>query len=98
MAADVITLLEATNSWIDPNLKELAVMKQRQRGGGSIINKKNNNKNKKPDNIIKSQETVGDDKVGEWDNEFAIPNPRRVVLKRASHVSDASSSEDENEK
>jgi superfamily II DNA/RNA helicase len=88
MAKDVLALLEFSNAWIDPNLLELV-----GRNDGPLKKKQRR----------QQQQTAADENLGdgldanegdEWDDgQFASLCANRIVLKRASHVSDASESE-----
>ena len=94
MADDVMKLLEETGSWVDPNLKELA-------GEAPQPSKRAKRKFAKDKALLsETQGTaapnggVGDE--DDWEKEFAPSlKPNRTILKRASHVSDASSSSEE---
>jgi ATP-dependent RNA helicase DDX5/DBP2 len=96
MAKDVVALLKETNAWLDPNLVELAGEKAHD---GKRAKKRKREETKPPANV----ETSGDvdDAGGDDDDnddhdanvarQFNFLNADRIVLKRASHVSDASS-------
>lgn len=93
LAADMISLLEKTDAWVDPNLRALV-------GSGSSDENKATTKPKPPKNKPKTETkkaVTKDDTWGEDDDvdDFPELGPGRIVLKRASHVSDPSSSEDE---
>lgn len=90
MAKDVLALLEFSNAWIDPNL--------------SVLVGRNDGPSKKKQR--RQQLTAADDyhqasgdgpdanEDDDWDDgQFASLCANRIVLKRASHVSDASESE-----
>lgn len=102
MAKDVVALLGYSNAWIDPNLEELVGTD----GGGEKKKQKRQRIEKdqestferngldEKDSVNKADEkegvTAGDD---DWDDgQFASLNANRIVLERAGHVSDASSS------
>jgi ATP-dependent RNA helicase DDX5/DBP2 len=94
MAADLIQLLEANKAWVDPNLRELLL--------DNTTKKKKTNQNKpakplKPKQLpLKAKkETTNTDDVTDEDEDFPELAANRIVLKRAGHVSDASSSSDE---
>ena len=104
MAASLIQLLEANEQWVDPNLRLLV--------NDTSVEKPENEKEKKNSNTQKKREmkstiqrnkvtdgvesNVAADDDEEEDDEFADLSPKRIVLQRASHVSDASS-DDEND-
>ncbi|CAJ1958864.1 unnamed protein product [Cylindrotheca closterium] len=94
LATDMISLLEKTDAWVDPNLRALVgngASKEKKSKGGAKPKKNKADFEKK--NVKRTDNNLEDD-----DNEeFPELAPGRIVLKRASHVSDASSSEDENE-
>lgn len=94
LAADMIQLLEHTNAWVDPNLRELV--------NGNNGNKNNKAKNKSPSKPSEAKKVPPSAKNipsivegNDDDDNFPELVANRIVLKRASHVSDASSSEDE---
>jgi ATP-dependent RNA helicase DDX5/DBP2 len=86
MAKDVVTLLTETNAWIDPNLLELTAEKAQE--GRRSKRRKLDDAAKSPAQADANVECDNDD-AGE--DQYAFLNPNRIVLKRASHVSDASS-------
>ncbi|KAL3941897.1 MAG: hypothetical protein SGBAC_003823 [Bacillariaceae sp.] len=92
LATDMISLLEKTDAWVDPNLRALA-------GRGASKDKRPQSKAKPPKREAGSEKRKDLPKDDTWgdddDNEFPELAPGRIVLKRASHVSDASSSEDD---
>ena len=109
MAGDLIKLLHGNNAWIDPNLKALAPgVAEQLLGEGKSSNRKRRRKNN-TDAAEKEQTSSSiisnsNDMVAEVaaqddgdDDDYAELAPNRIVLKRASHVSDASdeSSSDE---
>jgi ATP-dependent RNA helicase DDX5/DBP2 len=87
MAPDMIKLLEASKAWVDPNLRELV-------GGGETKPKKTKPAKPKPkaSQIIKKKEN--DEGIMSEVDDFPELSGNRTVLKRASHVSDASASEE----
>ena len=91
LAMDLIRLLEAHKAWVDPNLRALA-MEDDNHG-------KSQKKAKKTRKGIKEENNDGNDDNDDDDEEpvddFPELTPNRIVLKRASHVSDASSSDDD---
>ena len=99
MAPDLLELLKATDSWIDPNLLALVP--------GSVADgngdKKKKRRRKKTKNKSKANELVAGAVVGkrsndtneddgDGDDEFAHLSANRIVLKRAAHVPDDSDS------
>eukprot|EP00934_Nitzschia_sp_Nitz4_P002343 Nitzschia sp. Nitz4//scaffold98_size77359//54559//56250//NITZ4_005553-RA/size77359-processed-gene-0.19-mRNA-1//1//CDS//3329560772//2343//frame0 len=87
LAPDLVDLLKLNNAWVDPNLKELARKARGELLGEAATTPKRPSR-KRPD---------GDEEDEEVDD-FPELAPNRIVLKRASHVSDASSSsEDEDD-
>lgn len=90
LAADMITLLESTNAWVDPNLRALAVVKKTEKGASNEKNTTSScSKNDEESKMIEANRKFEN---GGQDEEFMELSPNRIVLKRASHVSDASSS------
>ena len=91
MAKDVVALLTESQAWIDPNLVALAGEKPQE--GKRIKKRKRDETATKP--VCETKTNVdgehNDDAVDDEDP-FPFLNPSRIVLKRASHVSDASSS------
>ena len=86
MAYSVVQLLQACNAWVDPNLVGLA----KERKSPDKISTNNDSKKRKRKQNAAGGETYDD----ESDNDqFAFLG--RSVLKRASHVSDAQDSEDD---
>jgi superfamily II DNA/RNA helicase len=110
MASDLVQLLEASNAWVDPNLRALVVetdkqandaagqkTKRRDKSGTTTkTESRRSKKRKRVDNGTKGggNDASHDDNLDEED-EFANLSANRIVLKRASHVSDASEDEDE---
>ena len=109
MARDVFELLRSCNAWIDPNLVALVGDNKNGGGGGSGDTEEleyNNGKKKRKRRSVDGRkgsvggeagEGVGTDEVGQEeeydDGEFASIGTNRIVLQRASHVSDASESD-----
>jgi hypothetical protein len=89
MASSVVQLLQSCNAWVDPNL--VALIKDRKSPVENSTN--NDSKNRKRKNAAGDMEGETNDDESEND-QFAFLG--RSVLKRASHVSDAEDSEDEN--
>ena len=99
MAPDLLQLLKATGSWIDPNL--LALVPDAVADGNGDKKKKRrrkNTKNKSQPNDSVAGAVVGKipndaiDDEGNGDDEFAHLSANRIVLKRAAHVPDDSDS------
>lgn len=88
MAKDVVALLTESKAWIDPNLVALA---------GEKPQEGKRTKKRKRDETATKTNVDGEENDDYDDNEDPFPflNPNRIVLKRASHVSDASSSSSE---
>jgi hypothetical protein len=95
MAKDTLALLELSNAWIDPNLLELVGT-----NGGSPKKKQRRQEQVAVEENIQALGDGPDAKEDEdWDDgQFANLCANRIVLKRASHVSDASESESESNK
>lgn len=105
MAPDLLDLLKATGSWIDPNL--LALVPDAVADGNGDKKKKrrrkNTKNNSKPKESSAAADVVGkrpnnaneDEDDGDGDDEFAHLSANRIVLKRAAHVPDDSCSEEE---
>jgi ATP-dependent RNA helicase DDX5/DBP2 len=86
MAKDVVALLRDSKAWLDPNLLELA--------GEGEGGKRSKRKKDKATPVEKK--APGEENEDDWDDgQFASLNPSRIVLKRASHVSDASEDDDD---
>jgi superfamily II DNA/RNA helicase len=87
LAPDMIALLEATNQWIDPNLRDL-------------VSKSNNSTQRAVSAGAKQEDdpTMNDFGDDDEDDPFIQQlSANRIVLTRASQVSDASSSECDDE-
>lgn len=102
MAPDLLELLKATGSWIDPNL--LALVPDAVADGNGDKKKKRRRKNTK--NKSKPNESVTAAVGGkrptnaneeDGDDEFAHLSANRIVLRRAAHVPDDSDSSSEEE-
>jgi ATP-dependent RNA helicase DDX5/DBP2 len=95
MAPDLIQLLEANKAWVDPNLRELLVV-----GNNNKSQKKNKKQqqqqqqNKKPPAKPNPTNKTDDEALSDVDD-FPELAPNRIVLKRASHVCDTSSSDED---
>lgn len=95
MAPDLIQLLEANQAWVDNNLRALV--------GNGVPNGKRSKRKSRQEAVKKSDPLTPkeplpeqQDSEGEDVDDFPELSAKRIVLKRASHVSDASSaSEDE---
>lgn len=107
MAKDVLALLETSNAWIDPNLKELVASstntgddKQDRRPTKKQRRERERETEKHPNKAgIDGEENdfVDGDEDYDEDDQFRNLNANRIVLQRASHVSDASSSDSESD-
>jgi ATP-dependent RNA helicase DDX5/DBP2 len=85
MAKDVLALLRDSKAWLDPNLLELT-----GEGEGGKRSKR------KKDTATPVEKAPGEENEDDWDDgQFTSLNPSRIVLKRASHVSDASEDDDD---
>jgi hypothetical protein len=104
MAKVVLALLEYSNAWIDPNLADLvgsgddSKTKKQKRQGVEKKQKEQANEERMEDILeaVKNEadgNNYGDGDGDDWDDgEFANLNANRILLlKRAGHVSDASS-------
>ena len=104
MARDVLELLQSCNAWIDPNLKALAAGSdnnvdkkgtKRRRKQSRCINVNSENFDKlvsSSSNSKKSSATEGLDYPKRDDeDEFDYLGTKKIVLQRASHVSDVES-------
>jgi len=98
MARDVLSLLKATNSWIDPNLVSLV-----NEASGDAIQDEAKHKNdlKEEDDLViekksnaekSNAEVTSADSMNDImnvdDGQFSSLTGNRIVLKRAEHVSD----------
>ena len=89
MVKDVLALLEFSNAWIDPNLLELG-----RNGGPSKKKQRRQQQTAADENQQASGDGLDANEDDDWDDgQFASLCANRIVLKRASHVSDASESE-----
>ena len=104
MANDMIDLLRSCNAWVDPNLLSLAPGHSAQGTGQSRSQRRRRNKKEASASNLKSHTKqdkstrTEDNETGNCseDDEFAFLNQNRIVLKRASHVSvDSDSDEDD---
>lgn len=85
LSPDLVRLLESTNQWIDPNLQQLADESPTLESEPSKKKLKTKHSDKPKG---KALDTILDDE----EMAFAALAGDRIVLKRASHISDASSS------
>jgi len=90
MSKDIIMLLTETKAWIDPNLIELSEEKVKTSKRGEKRKKVESTKKEQADEMNEAHDLDRDN-----EKQYAFLNPNRVALKRASHISDASESEDE---
>ena len=94
MAKDVIELLRSCNAHVDPNLLSLVPDKD-QKSNELSSRAKRRRKNK--ENAAKAEEAKKNDIncFNSDEEEFSSLQHNRIVLKRASHVSDAESDSDD---
>jgi hypothetical protein len=89
MASSVVELLKAcSNAWVDPNL--LALIDEKKSPGKMSANG-DSKKRKRKQNV---EDSVGGTGHGDESDNDQFAFLGRSVLKRASHVSDAEDSED----
>lgn len=101
MAKDVVALLESSNAWIDPNLRELVgtdgcvkkkQKRQRLEGHEKLAFERLDEKaSLSVNNKADDKEVIAADHDDWDDGQFASLNGNRIALERAGHVSDASS-------
>jgi ATP-dependent RNA helicase DDX5/DBP2 len=102
MAKDVVALLESSNAWIDPNLRELVgtdgcVKKKQKRQRiekdheKSTFERLDEKASLSVNNKANDKEAIAADDDDWDDGQFASLNGNRIVPERAGHVSDASS-------
>ena len=107
MANDLVSLLHSTGAWVDPNLRELVKDDDGNTDGEFSAKKKRRRRQKKKvieadpglseekDNGERNTEADSDD---DWDDgQFANLDSNQIVLKRATHVSDAEDSDSNGE-
>jgi ATP-dependent RNA helicase DDX5/DBP2 len=94
MANDVLTLLNETKAWIDPNLRELAGEKA---AGNSRSKKRKRNQEMLQPNLSHASSGEDANEESDEDDQYAFLDPNRIVLDRASHVNDSSDSSDSRE-
>ena len=103
MANDVIQLLESSNTWIDPNLKELVNNNNNNNNNRQGTNKRKRQSTEKAESVKKKPAVLfvdnNSDNVEDYDDgEFSsLGSGLKISLKRASHVSDAEDSSDDND-
>ncbi|KAG7341167.1 DNA/RNA helicase, superfamily II, SNF2 family protein [Nitzschia inconspicua] len=111
MASDLVKLLEASQAWVDPNLRALIgttdtdtktdgskSKRSSKRKSDQAPNKQQQCKIKrnKQSSDASTKRAMGDADTSSDDNdEFANLSANRIVLKRASHVSDVSEDDDD---
>jgi len=102
LAADMVALLEAGQQVVDPNLRELVVQSEKQQQKRAA--KRNERKpgrysaNEKRPKVAKRDDggaTSDDDDDDDDEHAFQHLSAKRIVLKRAPNISDASSSDEE---
>jgi superfamily II DNA/RNA helicase len=108
MAGDLVRLLETHGAWVDPNLRALvqstasAIAGKNSNGkditrhvSDSNTTKRRSSRNDSSKQVKKdTKSTMDSDSTALSEDEFASLSANRIVLKRACHVSDASSSDD----
>jgi ATP-dependent RNA helicase DDX5/DBP2 len=108
MAADVVRLLEANQQWVDPNLRALA-----EPAGVSKSKRRRKENKEKESLLLENEDTkgpvnddanpedyndAGSDEEGYLDCQTGLaPLGKRIVLKRADNVSDASSDDSDDD-
>ena len=90
MALSVVALLKACNAWVDPNL--LALIDEKKSPDKIISANGDSKKRKRTQN---AEDSVGGTGNGDESDNDQFAFLGRSVLKRASHVSDAEDSEDD---
>lgn len=90
LASSVVELLKACNAWVDPNL--LALIDDKKSPDKISANSDTSKKRKRKQSVEASVGGTGN-KDDSDNDQFAFLG--RSVLKRASHVSDAEDSEDD---
>jgi superfamily II DNA/RNA helicase len=106
MAGDLVALLQACKAWVDPNLQALLLNDQDQTSKKSKRNRPGNKTElfSQESNVAGPLETsdrseedkaLSDEEDAFEEDAFPELSASRIVLKRAGHVSDASSSDDE---
>jgi superfamily II DNA/RNA helicase len=95
MAPDLVKLLEANQAWVDPNLRALVVGGDGDQPANEGKRKRSRRKAVQEVEVARA-ERDGDDGSDD-DDDFPELAPNRIVLKRAGHVSDASSDSDRGE-
>ena len=100
VAADMVQLLEANDAWVDPNLRALISETKEKKLPRKEMSSRPAKNPSKPDKKVTKSKTAfartDDDKdalESDNDQDFDDLAPNRIVLKRASHVSDASESD-----
>jgi superfamily II DNA/RNA helicase len=108
MAEDLVRLLETHAAWVDPNLralvqsstsaipgKESSEEENPCHASDSNTTKRRSSRNNSTKQAMKDMDgTIDSDAAALSEDEFAFLSANRIVLKRASHVSDASSDDD----
>jgi hypothetical protein len=102
MASDVVALLRASKAWVDPNLVQLingspnTSATNRADGAGK---RQKQAEDQIPSNRdeCEAQKPLNSDDASDDDGQFRHLNPKSIALKRASHVSVASDSSDDDD-
>ena len=106
MAKDTIELLKSSNAFIDPNLLALVAKEDRPSSTTNEPMSKSKRRRQRKEKQAKNNDLEANDAVGAKptsnvegfdsdEEEFQSLQPNRIVLKRASHVSDAEDSDDD---
>jgi ATP-dependent RNA helicase DDX5/DBP2 len=96
MAPDLVQLLESNQAWVDPNLRALA----NETANGQTGQTRRKNGQKKDTAAEKADvenQSIDPEEESDHIDDFPDLSATRIVLKRASHVSDASSSEEDDD-
>jgi superfamily II DNA/RNA helicase len=109
LAPDLVGLLQASNAWVDPNLQALANESGTKSKTRNVVSKTNSSavttgspeQKDASAGIEENQQEEcvdkGDTFADEEEDEFSELTGKRIALKRASHVSDASSDSSDDE-
>ena len=93
MADSVIELLTICKAWVDPNLLALSSTKSTNVSGKKRRRKKNSSTAEVA--AVPKPRSSNEDQCESDNDPFSFLNANKIVLKRASHVSDADDSDDE---
>eukprot|EP00804_Cyclotella_cryptica_P014164 CCRYP_005601-RA/>CCRYP_005601-RA protein AED:0.02 eAED:0.02 QI:1775/1/1/1/1/0.66/3/291/174 len=99
MADSVIELLRICNAHVDPNLLALSSSARKEDEDAKTTTNGSRGKKQKKKDLSQTprvdNENEGDHKADSDDEQFSFLDNKRIVLKRASHVSDPEDSDDE---